>query len=350
MTRTLKILLLVSVLATNTAAAPAVRQTPAAGAGDQRKAVETLALAVAGEKKKDPDAWFRLGIEYNRAGEVRKAREAFQQALKLRRKFPAARAGLAYTFFVEKNFAEAEREAYRAVVQSPDRATDSTARNVLGRVWAQRYREAAIIVLARAEQALAKNPGAPDGNRHKAEALIALSIPEQEIPPDLSFPAPPPPPDEAAWRAAREETRVRDREAAACLEKYLSLAPRAPDADYVRRQLEVLRFYSQDPESLPAADRPYPTAKVSTKALITYKPEPGFTEEARKADLVGMVRLRAVLAADGKIKHLLVIMPLPYGMTENAIKAASQIKFKPATIDGAPVSQHVILEYNFNVF
>ena len=56
------------------------------------------------------------------------------------------------------------------------------------------------------------------------------------------------------------------------------------------------------------------------------------------------------LASDGTVKHVLVIMPLGHGLSEQAVKAARAIKFTPATINGTPVSQYVILEYNFSVF
>ena len=346
MPRTLKLLLLTSALA-----APLLRADAAAGQADTQEAIQTLTQAVASEKKKDPEAWFRLGIEYNRAGEVWKARDAFKQALKLRPNFTRARAGLAYTFFVEKNFAEAEKEAYRAI-NFLGVLTDFTPYHVLSAIRTQRYREAALRALAEADKALAQNPDAPDWNLLKAEALIGSSLPESEIPPDLSFPTQPgPQPDEATRKAKREQARKRDKEAADCIEKYLSLArPAAKDEAYLRGQLEALRFYSQDPEEMPAAERPYGVQDVSSKAVIRSKPEPPFTPEARRANLVGMVRLRATLAADGEIKHILVIMPLRYGLTEKAIKAAREIKFTPATVNGVPVSQYVILEYNFNVY
>src|ERR1044072_1658361 len=159
MPRTLKLLLLVSVLAAPLCASPAA--TPAVRTGAQREGIKTLTLAVAGEKKKDPEAWFRLGIEYNRAGDVEKAREAFKQAVKLRNRFTAARAGLAYTFFVEKKFKEAEEEAYQAVILPPPGSSAYTAHRVLAATRTQRYRELANGALAQAEQALAKNPDAP---------------------------------------------------------------------------------------------------------------------------------------------------------------------------------------------
>jgi Flp pilus assembly protein TadD len=177
MPRTLKLLLLLPALAVPLGAPPAARagpQTAAAVQSDSREAIQTLVRAVEGEKKKDAETWFRLGIEYHRAGDVGAARAAFRRALKLSPGFNAARAGLAYTFFVEKNFAEAEREAYRA---NSGFTTNFTAYNVLAAIRSQRYREAAVGALAQAEQALANDPDAPDWNLLKAEALIGLSPP-----------------------------------------------------------------------------------------------------------------------------------------------------------------------------
>lgn len=347
MPRTSKLLLLIPALAVLLCAAEA----RVVAQGEDREEIRTLTQAVAGEKKKDPETWFRLGIEYNRAGDTENARAAFKQALKLRPSFFKARAGIGYTHFVEKNFAEAEKEAYRAAY-SDSTTTDFTAFYVLAAIRLQRYRNAALQALAQAESALAQNPDAPDWNRLKAEALIGLSISEQKIPPDLSFPAPlkPRPPDTAEQKAARAETRKREREAADCIEKSLRLARPAADEAYLRAQLEALRYYSQEPEDAAAAERLYASAEVSTRAVITRKPEPPFTNKARDAGLIGMVRLRATLAADGKVKHILVIMPLHYGLLEKAIKAAREIKFKPARVGDTPVSQYVILEYNFGIY
>ncbi|HJQ35151.1 MAG TPA: energy transducer TonB, partial [Pyrinomonadaceae bacterium] len=90
--------------------------------------------------------------------------------------------------------------------------------------------------------------------------------------------------------------------------------------------------------------------EVTQRALITFKPEPGFTEEARKNNVTGLVRLRAVLSATGEVTGVTVVKGLPDGLTEKAIAAARQIKFRPAQKDGHTVSQYVVLEYNFNIY
>lgn len=96
--------------------------------------------------------------------------------------------------------------------------------------------------------------------------------------------------------------------------------------------------------------RPFRQAEVTKKAVITFKPEPGFTEGARKFNVTGVVRMRAVLAATGEVKNISIVKGLPHGLTLKAIAVARQIRFTPAQKDGRAVSQYVVLEYNFNIY
>ena len=96
--------------------------------------------------------------------------------------------------------------------------------------------------------------------------------------------------------------------------------------------------------------RTFKPGEVTRKAVITAKPEPGFTEEARKNNVTGTVRLRAILSASGSVQGISVVKGLPDGLTEKAIAAAKNIRFTPAQKDGRTVSQYVTLEYNFNIY
>jgi TonB family protein len=96
--------------------------------------------------------------------------------------------------------------------------------------------------------------------------------------------------------------------------------------------------------------RPFRQTEVTRKAVITFKPEPGFTEDARKNNVTGVVRLRAILSSGGGVTGISVVKGLPDGLTEKAIAAARQIRFTPAEKDGHAVSQYIVLEYNFNIY
>ena len=89
---------------------------------------------------------------------------------------------------------------------------------------------------------------------------------------------------------------------------------------------------------------------VSTKARVISKPEPNYTEDARKNQVTGTVVLRAVLTSGGQVTGIRAVSGLPHGLTERAIAAARNIKFVPATKDGRPVSMHIQLEYSFNLY
>lgn len=96
--------------------------------------------------------------------------------------------------------------------------------------------------------------------------------------------------------------------------------------------------------------RPFRQNEVTKRAAITYKPAPGFTEWARRFNVAGVVRLRAILHSSGAVEGVAVVKPLPHGLTRKSIDAARQIRFEPAQKDGRAVSQYVVLEYNFNIY
>ncbi|HEX8458836.1 MAG TPA: energy transducer TonB [Pyrinomonadaceae bacterium] len=97
-------------------------------------------------------------------------------------------------------------------------------------------------------------------------------------------------------------------------------------------------------------NRTFAAKEVTRRAQIISKPEPLYTEEARKNQVTGTVRLRLVLGANGSISGISPISRLPDGLTEKAIEAARRISFRPAEKDGRPVSQYVTIEYNFNIY
>ena len=97
-------------------------------------------------------------------------------------------------------------------------------------------------------------------------------------------------------------------------------------------------------------DRIFTGKEVTSKARLISKPEPQYTEDARKNQITGTVVLKVVFASNGSVTNIRTVSGLPYGLTERAIAAARQIKFVPATKDGHQVSMWMQLEYNFNLY
>ena len=100
---------------------------------------------------------------------------------------------------------------------------------------------------------------------------------------------------------------------------------------------------------LATGERVFRGNEVDTKVQILSKPKSLYTKEARKKELSGVVVLKVVFSANGKVTNIRVVSGLPYGLTESAIDAARKITFTPATKDGKPVSMWIQLEYNFNL-
>lgn len=310
-------------------------------AANYREAIEVLRGAVKG-RQADGEAWLHLGIALSRAGENKEARKAFEKAIKLNPNNPPAHIGMAYLFLESGKVKDAERAAIRAValnVRNPE------AHYALGLIHFRRNAPAK--ALAEADETLKLKPDFAGALLLKAEAAkeaYAAAYAEQyekylklkQAAPDMS-------PEE---RAAVNNLL---KEATASLEKYLALFPASPNAARLREEAETLRLHS---DSLEASNEPhvYRVDRVTTKAQITSRPEPLYTEQARQDGISGTVRLRMLLSFDGKVRHILVLHALKGGLTEMAVDAARKIKFTPATKDGRPVSQFVTIEYNFHIY
>ncbi|MDX6528088.1 MAG: periplasmic protein TonB [Blastocatellia bacterium] len=100
----------------------------------------------------------------------------------------------------------------------------------------------------------------------------------------------------------------------------------------------------------PDPDRVYPASDVNERARVLSKPEPQYTEEARRNSITGTVVLRVVFSRTGEVTNIHALQPLGAGLTEKAIAAARQIRFVPARKNGQPVSMYMQLEYNFNLY
>jgi len=75
----------------------------------------------------------------------------------------------------------------------------------------------------------------------------------------------------------------------------------------------------------------------TTPVDILEKPRPEYTADGRSMKIEGDVVLEMVFLASGSIQVNRVISGLGHGLDEAAMRAAQQIKFKPAKRDGQPV-------------
>lgn len=293
-----------------------------------REAIRLLKQAVKKDKG-DADAWYYLGlalIEDPKA--LKDSSKAFETATKLRPNFAAAHAGFAYVLLFRNKNDAAAREAQAALTLNP-KVSDAYYIRGVTRLRAGAKKEA----LQDAESAIKLTPQLAPAYLLKSEALVSF-IGDVMI---------------ATDDALKESGKDRYRQAEEALEKYLQLAPTDPYRATWVQQLESLKYFANTPK--PGEPKlVYSGKDVTTKVRVLSKPEPGYTESARSNGVTGTVVLRCVFTADATVKHCLIVSALPRGLTEQAIRAARQIKFVPATFEGHPVSMYIQLEYNFNLY
>jgi TonB family protein len=81
--------------------------------------------------------------------------------------------------------------------------------------------------------------------------------------------------------------------------------------------------------------------------VALYKPDPDYSDDARKAKLQGTVVLEVVVDRDGRTQIRKVLQSLGLGLDEQAIKAVSLWRFKAGTKDGklVPVLVQVLVSF-----
>jgi TonB family protein len=94
-----------------------------------------------------------------------------------------------------------------------------------------------------------------------------------------------------------------------------------------------------------------PEVPAATPVAILDKPNPQYTDEARRLGIEGEVLVDVVFLGSGQVKVEKVAKGLGHGLDEAAIRAAEQIRFRPAMQDGHavdfPATVHIVFQLAF---
>ena len=97
----------------------------------------------------------------------------------------------------------------------------------------------------------------------------------------------------------------------------------------------------------PVAKRAEGTAAVQPVVILA-KPNPVYTEEARRLRIEGEILVEVVFQATGQVKTVRIVKGLGHGLDEAALRAAEQIRFKPALEEGHavdfPAIAHIVFQ------
>jgi periplasmic protein TonB len=94
-----------------------------------------------------------------------------------------------------------------------------------------------------------------------------------------------------------------------------------------------------------------PYNRVATQVICKICPDPGYSDEARKAKLQGLVTMHVLVGADGRVRDVQITRGIGLGLDENAVRAVRSWQFIPAR-DGArrPVATWITIETVFRLF
>jgi TonB family protein len=101
--------------------------------------------------------------------------------------------------------------------------------------------------------------------------------------------------------------------------------------------------------SAPARRKAARTAGADSAVEILSKPQPAYTEEARRLRIEGEVWLEALFRASGEVQVVRVVRGLGHGLDESAIEAARRIRFRAARQDGVPVDSSAVIRIRFEL-
>ena len=88
-----------------------------------------------------------------------------------------------------------------------------------------------------------------------------------------------------------------------------------------------------------------------TAPEVIHSVEAQFSDEARRAKYQGICIVGLIVDAQGNPQNIHVVRPLEHGLSEKAIEAVRQYKFKPAMLDGVtPVPVSINIQIDFRLY
>ena len=123
----------------------------------------------------------------------------------------------------------------------------------------------------------------------------------------------------------------------------------------LQAQTSIERIQAQDAGYTPTRPRKVTEGVIannrynneSNPAGIRQTIRVALTEKARASRISGVVKIKVLVAADGRPARAYVTKRLGYGLDQRAIEAVLQYKFEPAMLSGLPQTDWVFLDVKF---
>lgn len=297
--------------------------------GDYAEAILYLERAAAQKDyQKDGEIWNYIGLAYINRNMEKDGRKAFEKAVKYAPTNSNYRANLAYAHLLNRKSKKAQSVINKAIQLDPKNANAYFIRGTAN-LWDSENTRA----VADAEKSIALDPKLTAAYILHTDSLLTIfgeKWGDDEKP--------------------LENLNLLER-AGESLKRCLSDCPKDDSLKTITQRADTINAFldyfkkTKSPIATPGA------ANANIIPLnITHKPTPKYTNQARQANETGNVRIAMMFGADGKTKYLMILKGLRYGLNEQALIAASGIRFEPQKIDGNPVSVVRIVVFSYTIY
>ena len=300
--------------------------------GDYQAAAAAL-QEITKSDSKNGEAFYYLGAAQLSLNDLKTAAKSFKKAVKLSTQDARPVKGLAFSLLLQNQIADAKKQAANAVALAPK---DAEAHYLVGVTNLKEGGDKT--ALTEADQAIALNKNFAAAYSLKADALTFVSTKNDWY--------------ESATPAERTQ---RFRDAVQVIESFPNLNGNSPGVVELRDKLEAYQAFVEpfvrseeyEKTKIPFSQLP-PDPSVKPLQILR-KPPAEYTDSARSSRISGTVLLLVLFSKNGKISNIVVLKNLGGGLTEQAVRAARQMTFKPQEKNGQPVSVAKRVEYNFNI-
>ncbi len=297
-------------------------------AGNTASAIVILERLGKGDLKDDPRVWNYLGLAYSKLDDQVLAEKHLAKAAKLAPTNATIVTNYGYVILLQNKTGKAIDVLSKAIKLDPKNSAASVLRaSAFYREW--KFEDA----LRDSETAISLEPGFATAYSLKANILVGLfgSKVKGDAPSDSEIDL--------------------LRGAVAVLEKCIATCTNDSEVDRQKNQIGGFRKFL---EYFNAGERLEPESAAtdtnSTPVRITRVQRPEYTNAARLNNVSGKVRILALFDSDGVVRLGIIVKSLGYGLDEEALRAALQTKFVPATRNGQPVAVVKFLEFGFGIY
>lgn len=297
------------------------------GNASMAQAVLTAALKNSPHKS-NPDMWNYLGLACLEKKEYKDAIKAFNKAIDLNRSNSDYLVNFAYANLMIRETDRAQSATKAAIKVNPSNPSAYYLSGIAN-LWEKKLDEAS----KDAEKAIEVDPAFVQGYVLHADVIVArlgrklVKEDDQTVRENIDL-----------LRQARDVLRTGMLKTAA-----------SPNRKLIERESAAMEafydYFSKDRPKISAVPEP----GVTPLNIIRKRPAK-YTDQARRANIQGAIRVAILFGASGRIEHVLILKGLGYGLDQEALAAANGIVFEPEKKDGKPVSVVRMLEYSFAIY